>query len=137
VSVTFLPTLNALLNLTSAILLFSGRMMIKRGRQDTHKTLMLSALASSALFLTSYLIYHAIVGSVPYAHHDWTRTLYFAILIPHSFFAAIMVPFIIAAVWLALRRKFDQHRRIVRWLWPVWMLVSLSGIVVYVMLYHV
>jgi uncharacterized membrane protein YozB (DUF420 family) len=83
-----------------------------------------------------YLIYHAIVGSVPYARHDWTRTLYFAILIPHSFFAAVMVPFIITAVWLALRQKFDKHRRIVRWLWPVWIFVSLSGIVVYVMLYR-
>lgn len=134
--VQYLPTLNAALNLTSGVLLLAGRIMIKRGRQTDHKRLMLSALVSSALFLTSYLIYHAIVGSVPYSHHDWTRTLYFAILIPHSFFAAVMVPFIIAAVWLALHQKFDQHRRIVRWLWPVWMLVSLSGIVVYVMLYH-
>lgn len=133
--VSYLPTINALLNLTGAILLFVGRVMIKKGKRDAHKKVMLSALVSSALFLTSYLIYHAIVGSVPYAHHDWTRTLYFAILIPHSFFAAVMVPFIIAAVWLALHQKFDQHRRIVRWLWPVWMLVSLSGIVVYVMLY--
>lgn len=135
-NVNSLPTVNALLNLTSVVLLFAGRVMIKRGRQETHKKLMLSALVSSALFLASYLIYHAIVGSVPYGHHDWTRTLYFAILIPHSFFAAVMVPFIIAAVWLALRQKFDAHRRIVRWLWPVWIFVSLSGIVVYVMLYQ-
>jgi putative membrane protein len=134
--VTILPTINALLNLTSAVLLFAGRVMIKRGRQETHKRLMLSALVSSALFLISYLIYHAIVGSVPYAYHDWTRTLYFAILIPHSILAAVMVPFIITAVWLALHQKFDKHRRIVRWLWPVWIFVSLSGIVVYAMLYH-
>lgn len=135
-NVSYLPTINALLNLTSAVLLFAGRVMIKQGKQDVHKKIMLSALASSALFLISYLIYHAIVGSVPYAHHDWTRTLYFAILIPHSFFAAVMVPFIIAAVWLALKGRFEPHRRIVRWLWPVWMFVSLSGIVVYVMLYR-
>lgn len=134
-NVSNLPTINALLNLTSAVLLFAGRVMIKRGRQETHKKVMLAALASSALFLTSYLIYHAIVGSVSYSHYDWTRTLYFAILIPHSFFAAVMVPFIIAAVWLALRGNFDTHRRIVRWIWPVWIFVSLSGIVVYVMLY--
>lgn len=135
-NVTILPTVNALLNLTSAVLLLVGRMAIKRHQDNTHKKLMLSALLSSALFLISYLIYHGIVGSVPYAHHGWTRTLYFAILIPHSFFAAVMVPFIVAAVWLALRGKFDPHRRIVRWLWPVWMFVSLSGIVVYLMLYR-
>jgi putative membrane protein len=135
-NVSSLPTVDAILNLTSAVLLFTGRRMIKRGRRDVHKKVMLSALVSSALFLTCYLIYHSIVGSLPYAHHDWTRTLYLAILIPHSIFAAVMVPFIIAAVWFALRERFDVHRRIVVWLWPVWMAVSLSGIVVYVMLYH-
>ncbi len=135
-NVSALPTVDAVLNLTSALLLFFGRRQIKAGQREKHKKLMLSALMSSALFLISYLVYHANVGSVPYARHDWTRTLYFAILIPHSFFAAVMVPFIIAAVWYALHEKFEQHRRIVRWLWPAWMFVSLSGIVVYVMLYH-
>jgi uncharacterized membrane protein YozB (DUF420 family) len=96
---------------------------------------MLSALVSSALFLASYLIYHAQVGSVPYPHHDWSRPIYFTILIPHVILAAVMTPFIIAAVVFALRGQFERHKRIVRWLWPVWIFVSISGVVVYVMLY--
>ncbi len=97
---------------------------------------MLGALVSSGLFLTSYLIYHYEVGSVPYPHHDWTRPIYFAILIPHVILAAVMTPFIIAAVIYAFRNRFDKHKRITRWLWWVWMFVSVSGIVVYLMLYH-
>lgn len=135
-SVSFLPTLNALLNFTTAVLLLFGYRMIKRGKRDTHKKLMLSALATSVIFLTSYLIYHAKVGSVPYPHHDWTRPLYFAILIPHSILAAVNLPFIIAAVWFALRDRFDTHKRLTRWVWPVWMFVSVTGIVVYLMLYR-
>ena len=131
-----LPTLNAFLNLTSAVLLFIGRVQIKRSRADRHKRIMISALISSSLFLACYLIYHSIVGSVPYRHYDWTRPIYFAILIPHSILAAVMTPFIVLAVWYALKQKFDRHRRVVRWLWPVWMFVSISGIVVYLMLYH-
>jgi uncharacterized membrane protein YozB (DUF420 family) len=136
ISIKDLPTINALLNLTSAILLFVGRIQIKKGRADRHKKIMISALISSALFLTSYLIYHGAVGSVPYERFDWTRPLYFAILIPHIILAALMAPFILMAVFYALRQKFDHHRRLVRWVWPVWMFVSVSGIVVYGMLYH-
>ena len=136
ISIKDLPTINALLNLTSAILLFVGRIQIKRGRAGRHKKVMITALISSALFLTSYLIYHGAVGSVPYARFDWTRALYFAILIPHVTLAGLMVPFILLAVYFALRQRFDRHRRLVRWVWPVWMFVSVSGIVVYGMLYH-
>ncbi len=96
---------------------------------------MLSALITSFIFLASYLFYHSQVGSIPYARHDWTRPLYFAILIPHSILAAVIVPFIIAAVWYALHQKFDRHKKLVRWVWPAWMFVSLSGIAVYMMLY--
>ena len=131
-----LPTLNALLNLTSATLLFIGRMYIKNERPDKHKRYMIAALISSALFLISYSIYHSLVGNVPYMHHNWTRPIYFVILIPHVILAGLMVPFIIAAVWLAVRRNFDRHRRLTVRLWPVWMFVSLSGIIVYLMLYH-
>jgi putative membrane protein len=131
-----LPTLNALLNFISAILLFTGRFEIKHGRADLHKRIMLSAMVSSMLFLISYSIYHAAVGSVPYAHHNWTRPLYFTILIPHVILAGLMVPFIIMAVYYALRERFDHHQRIVRIIWPVWMFVSLSGIAVYLMLYR-
>lgn len=96
---------------------------------------MWSALVSSTLFLISYLIYHYRAGSVPYPYHDWTRVLYFVILIPHVILAAVMVPFIIAAVYFAIRGRFDKHTRITRWLWPVWMFVSISGVIVYIMLY--
>ena len=131
-----LPALNAALNALSARFLLAGRRGIKRGRRRLHKRLMLTALAVSAAFLTSYLIYHAAVGSVPYPRHDWTRPLYFAVLVPHVILAALMTPFIIAAVTLALRGRFAAHRRLVRWLWPVWFFVSLSGLVVYLMLYQ-
>lgn len=97
---------------------------------------MLMALCSSALFFVSYLMYHAKVGSVPYPHHDWTRTLYFAILIPHTILAGLMVPFILIAVWFAFKGQFDRHTKITRWLWPVWIFVSVSGVTIYVMLYH-
>jgi putative membrane protein len=131
-----LPTVNAILNGLSAFLLLLGYIQIKNRRPNIHKKFMIAALLSSALFLSSYLIYHRAVGSVPYPHHDWTRTLYFIILIPHSFLAAIMVPFIIAAVLFALKGNFIRHKRLTRWVWPVWMFVSLSGIAVYLMLYR-
>ena len=133
---TNLATVNAFLNAMSAALLLAGYINIKRGRQAAHKRIMLMALASSALFLISYLFYHSQVGSVPYPHHDWTRTLYFIILIPHTILAAVMVPFILLAVWHALKGRFDRHKRITRILWPVWMFVSVSGVAVYFMLYQ-
>lgn len=135
-SVSDLPTLNAVLNLVSASLLLIGYRYIKRGERRQHKKFMISALGSSALFLTSYLIYHYHVKSVPYPHYDWTRPLYFAVLIPHVVLAAVMVPFVIAIVWLAFREKFTSHRRLARWVWPVWMFVSVSGVTVYLMLYR-
>jgi putative membrane protein len=131
-----LPTLNAILNGCSLVLLVVGFTYIKRGNRAAHKRLMLSALISSALFLTSYLIYHAEAGSTPYPHHDWTRPAYFAVLIPHVTLAAVMVPFILAAVYYAWKNNFVKHTRITRWLWPVWVFVSLSGIIVYLMLYQ-
>lgn len=97
---------------------------------------MISALAASGLFLVSYLIYHYNVGSVKYPHYDWTRPVYFAVLIPHVVLAAVMTPFIVIAVWHAIKGRFEKHKRITRWLWWVWMFVSVSGIVVYLMLYH-
>ncbi len=131
-----LPTLNALLNLISASLLIFGRIQIKGNRPDRHRVIMIAALVSSSLFLISYSIYHSIVGSVPYAQHNWTRPLYFAILVPHVTLAGVMVPFILLAVYYAFRRKFEQHTKVTRILWPAWMFVSLSGIAVYLMLYR-
>jgi putative membrane protein len=130
-----LPTLNAALNSLSAIFLVLGYIKIKNSDQETHKKFMIAALISSALFLTCYLIYHYNVGSVLYPYHDWTRVLYYLILIPHIILATVMTPFILIAVWFALSKRYEKHKRIVRWVWPVWMFVSLSGVTIYVMLY--
>lgn len=135
-SLTDLPALNATLNGLATILLLAGFFAIKSGKQETHKKIMITALCVSAAFLTSYLIYHYNVGSVPYPKHDWTRPLYFAILIPHVLLAGLMTPFIIVAVVHAFRGKFSKHRRLVKWVWPVWMFVSVTGVVVYLMLYQ-
>ena len=133
----FQPTLNAVLNGIAAILLLAGFVAVKRHRPDVHKRFMVGALAVSALFLMSYLVYHYRVGSVAYPFHDWTRPVYFGILIPHVILAAVMVPFILAAVWFAFRQDFARHTRITRWIWPVWMFVSVTGVVIYFMLYRI
>jgi putative membrane protein len=135
-SFTDLSTVNAVLNLISFILLTSGYIQIKRKNRLSHMRIMIAALVTSGLFLVSYLIYHAQVGSVPYPHHDWTRFLYFIILIPHILLAALMVPFILLAVRYALREEFEKHKKLMRWVWPVWVFVSISGVVVYLMLYR-
>ena len=135
-STTDLPALNASLNALSAILLLKGYLHIRQGRIADHRRFMLGALASSAAFLVSYLTYHATVGSVPYPLHDWTRTLYFIILVPHIILAAIMGPFILVMVYHALRENFQKHRRLARWVWPVWMFVSATGVAVYLLLYQ-
>lgn len=131
----YFPPLIALLNLTSLVLLLWGRRKIKQGERDFHKKVMLSALAVSAVFLAVYVIYHARVGSVGYPLVDWTRTAYFIILVPHIILAGVMAPFILVAVWFALRGRIDLHRKLVRWVWPVWVYVSVSGVLVYLMLY--
>lgn len=133
---TNLPTLNASLNAISAVFLLIGFVAIKKGKKELHKKMMAIALVSSTLFLTCYLIYHYQVGSVPYPHHDWTRPVYFTILIPHVILAALMTPFIILGVKHAISKNYDKHKKVMRWVWPVWMFVSVSGVVVYGMLYQ-
>lgn len=136
VDFTILSTVNASLNTLSGILLLAGFIHIKKGNIQTHKKWMIAAFVTSVVFLISYLIYHYEVGSVPYPHYDWTRPIYFAILIPHIILAAVMMPFILALLWFAWREKFDKHRALARWVWPVWMFVSVGGVVIYLMLYH-
>jgi uncharacterized membrane protein YozB (DUF420 family) len=96
---------------------------------------MIGAIVSSAFFLISYLIYHYQVGSVPYPYYDWTRPIYFTILIPHVILAGVMVPFILRLLYLALKERFDKHQKLARFVWPVWMFVSISGIIIFFMLY--
>ena len=131
-----LPTLNASLNALSACLLIMGYREIRRGNRERHRKWMIAALAASILFLISYLIYHIQVGSVPYPHHDWTRPLYYAILIPHVTLAVVNVPFILLVVRRAWRGDFERHRVLARWVWPSWVFVCVSGVIIYLMLYQ-
>jgi putative membrane protein len=131
-----LPAVNATLNGISFVFLLSGYLFIRRNRRDAHRKCMIGALVMSALFLTSYVIYHLNVGSVPFRRTGWIRTVYFAILIPHVILAAAIVPMVLLTVWRAWSKQFDKHRRIARWTLPLWMFVSITGVIVYVMLYQ-
>jgi uncharacterized membrane protein YozB (DUF420 family) len=135
-SVTDLPALNATLNAISTVLLVTGWVLIKRGERQKHKACMVAALVTSALFLTSYVIYHAQVGSVPFTGTGWIRTVYFSVLIPHVILAAAIVPPILITASRGLTAKYDQHRRIARWTLPIWLYVSVTGVIVYWMLYQ-
>jgi uncharacterized membrane protein YozB (DUF420 family) len=130
------PVLDASLNGASAVLLVIARRMIKQGRMAVHRALMLTALVTSSLFLVSYLYYHAHVGSVRFQGQGWSRPVYFTILISHTILAAAVVPLVIITLSRALRERFDRHRLIARWTYPIWLYVSVTGVVVYVMLYH-
>ena len=136
VSVTDLPAVNASLNAISTVLLLTGYVFIRRGERQKHKACMIAALVTSTLFLTSYVIYHAQVGSVPFKGTGWIRTVYFAVLIPHVILAAAIVPPVLITVSRALSAKYDRHRRIARWTLPVWLYVSITGVIVYLMLYQ-
>lgn len=133
---TDLPALNAFLNASSALLLATGYVLIRRGRRDAHKRVMLAALASSALFLTSYLVYHAQVGSVRFRGQGVLRTVYFTILLTHTVLAVAIVPLVATTLVPALRGRFDRHRRLARITLPLWAYVSVTGVVIYWMLYR-
>jgi uncharacterized membrane protein YozB (DUF420 family) len=130
------PALNATLNGSSAVLLLIGRWFIGRGRISIHRAFMMAAIVASSAFLVSYLYYHAHVGSVHFQGQGWSRPVYFSILISHTILAAVVVPMVIITVSRALRERFDRHRAIARWTFPVWMYVSVTGVIIYVMLYH-
>src|ERR1051325_8171798 len=124
-SLSYFPTLNAILNATSAVLLITGYLFIRRRNIGAHRASMVAALIASMLFLTCYLIYHYNVGSTRFQGPGWARTLYLLILIPHTILAAVMVPFIITVVVRAFRTQFEKHRRVARWTFPVWLYVSI------------
>jgi len=131
-----LPTVNAALNATSAVLLALGFVLIKKGRREAHERAMLAALASSALFLASYVVYHLQVGSVRFTGVGLVRSVYFFILITHVILATVIVPLVIATVVRAFQRRFELHRRIAWITLPLWGYVSVTGVVIYWMLYH-
>ena len=131
-----LPTLNASLNTIAGFLLLSGYIAIKKGNKELHKKLMISALVVSAAFLTSYLIYHYNVPSKKFPDLGWIKTLYLIILIPHIILAALMVPMILKTFWHAFRGEWDKHKKIAKITFPIWMYVSVTGVLVYLMLYQ-
>ncbi len=135
-AVSDLPALNATLNATSAVLLVTAWILIKRGRWIAHRNVMLAAVCTSVLFLISYLTYHAQVGSVRFTKQGPIRLVYFSILLTHTILAAVIVPMVIITVARGLAAKYDRHRRIARWTLPVWLYVSVTGVIVYVMLYR-
>lgn len=131
-----LPALNAFLNATSAALLATGYRMIRAGRREAHRRLMLAAFTTSTLFLISYLTYHLQVGSVRFQKTGWIRMLYFGVLLTHTVLAAAVPPLALVTLYRAAKGRFESHRRIARITLPVWLYVSVTGVVVYVMLYH-
>ena len=130
------PAIDATMNGTSAVLLLIGRGYIKRGQMAAHRAVMLAALLSSSIFLGCYLYYHFHVGSVHFQGQGIWRPIYFTILISHVILAAVIVPMITITLSRGLRERFDRHRAIARWTFPLWMYVSVTGVIVYVMLYH-
>ena len=136
ISIGDLPTLNAALNGTSAVLLALGYLFIRRKKVDLHKACMVSAFVTSTLFLVSYLIYHYHAGSKPFPGEGWTRPLYFAILISHVILATVTLPLSIVTLARGLRGRFEKHRSIARWALPIWLYVSVTGVAVYLMLYR-
>jgi len=135
-SISDLPALNASLNAASAVLLSAGYLCIRRRRVVAHRSCMLLALLTSALFLGSYLTYHYHAGSIPFRGTGWTRPVYFALLISHTVLAATVVPLALVTVTRAARRRFDRHVAIARYTLPIWMYVSVTGVVIYVVLYR-
>ena len=130
------PTLNAALNAASALLLTFGFLNIRRRRVAAHRACMIAAFAVSCLFLVSYLAYHAQAGTTRFQGQGWTRPVYFGILLTHTPLAALIVPLAIVTLRRALRAQFDRHARMARWTLPLWLYVSLTGVVIYWMLYH-
>jgi putative membrane protein len=134
--ISLLPTVNATLNAMSAVLLVWGYLLIRRKRIDAHRRVMKTAFVTSCLFLVCYLVYHAQVGSVPFAKTGAIRTVYFSILLTHTVLAATVPVLAIITLRRGLAARYDKHRKIARWTLPIWLYVSVTGVVVYVMLYH-
>jgi uncharacterized membrane protein YozB (DUF420 family) len=135
-SVHDLPSVNATLNATAAVLLVWGYMLIRRKRIQTHRKVMLAAFATSSLFLICYVIYHAQVGAVRFGKTGSIRTVYLSILATHTLLAAAVPVLAIITLSRGLSKRFDKHRTIARWTLPIWLYVSVTGVVVYLMLYH-
>jgi putative membrane protein len=139
ISPSFFPALNAFLNGSSAVLIGSGYYLIKSGRREAHKRMMITAFITSTLFLISYLYYHLVLraGVTHFRGDGLWRPVYFSILISHTFLAVVVVPFILVTLYRALKGNFARHRAIARYTFPIWMYVSVTGVVIFVMLYKI
>ena len=135
-SVASLPAVNATLNAVATVLLIAGYVLIRRGRRDAHRLVMLAAFGTSVLFLISYVIYHAHAGSRPFTGQGPIRTVYFTILISHVILAALIPPLAGITLWLALTGRLTRHAAVARWTLPMWLYVSVTGVAVYWMLYQ-
>jgi putative membrane protein len=134
--IAHLPSVNAILNTLSAVFLALGYYFIRRKNVAAHKKCMLSAFATSSVFLASYITYHVVHGVIHFTGEGWVRPFYFSLLGTHTVLAAAIVPLVLITLYRALSGQFDKHRRIARWTLPIWFYVSITGVVVYFMLYH-
>ena len=135
-TVSDLPLVNACLNGLSTLLLATGYILIRSGRKRAHRTCMLGAVLTSALFLASYLIYHAQAGRTVFRDPAWFRPIYLVILLTHTLLAMLILPLVAVTLWRAARGQFDRHKEIARWTLPVWMYVSVTGVVIYLLPYQ-
>ena len=131
-----LPALNATLNATSGTLLLIGYVLIRTRHIEAHRRTMIAAFTASCLFLVSYVVYHAQVGSVPFTRQGWVRPVYFTILITHVILAAVTLPLAVMTLNRGLKGRFAKHRALARWTFPLWLYVSVTGVLVYVLLYQ-
>jgi len=136
-TVKILPHLNAILNTITFILLLSGFVLIKLGYKYYHRKVMLCAIIVSAVFLISYLIYHFTAPVFVFRGTGWTVPAYYLLLISHVILAIVATPMVVVVAWFALSGLFEKHKKFARWVWPIWIYVTGSGVAVYVILYHV
>jgi putative membrane protein len=137
-SISDLPALNAGLNSVSALLLLAGYVCIRKGNVSAHRNCMVAAVVTSALFLVSYLTYHFYTETLTrFVEPAWFRPIYLVILLTHTVLATVLLPMVLVTLYRAVRSQFDKHRRIARWTWPVWMYVSVTGVLIYLLLYQI
>jgi putative membrane protein len=136
-SLSDLPAVNAFLNGTSAILLTAGYVFIRKKKKEAHRNCMVAAFITSVLFLTCYLIYHYHTGRTEFRDPQWFRPIYLVILISHTILAVAIVPLVLVTLHRAVKERFELHKKIARWTWPVWMYVSVTGVVIYLLLYQI
>ena len=136
-SLSDLPAVNACLNGASTVLLTLGYICIKRAKKVAHRNCMVGAVITSTVFLACYLVYHHFAGRTTFRNPEWFRPIYLLILLTHTVLAVVIVPMVLTTVFLAIRQRWEAHKRVARWTWPIWMYVSVTGVVIYLLLYQI